>query len=117
MNDMILKNNGMKNVCCFIGHREIDETQELKTERWKTIEHIVPPFPGLNSLVSMDNLLKNYEQKDPTALQSVFSSGILIAVKRLAIIKRRRYYEKDYCVNIGSVHTGRICTHRLWQEV
>lgn len=88
MNDMILKNNGVKNVCCFIGHREIDETQELKTERWKTIEHIVPPFPGLNSLVSMDKILKNYEQKDPTALQSVFSSGILIAVKQLAKQKK-----------------------------
>lgn len=41
MNDMILNNNGMKNVCCFIGHREIDETQELKTELWKTIEMLI----------------------------------------------------------------------------
>lgn len=41
MKSLIFQNNDMKNVCCFIGHREIDETEDLKTELYKTIEMLI----------------------------------------------------------------------------
>lgn len=33
--------NGMENVCCFIGHREIAETDELKMQLRETILHLI----------------------------------------------------------------------------
>ena len=30
-----------KNICCFIGHKEIDETQELKAKLCKEIERLI----------------------------------------------------------------------------
>ena len=30
-----------KNICCFIGHKEIDETQELKAKLYKEIERLI----------------------------------------------------------------------------